>query len=117
MAVTRHGSDVGGDTGSVRRSSPEAGVGREAPVRRQTARQRLQQADTTCRQHLGHADRPHRTPTHADHRRRAYFSPNSSKAVNVHSDSVGVNGRAFQFAIRIDSIRFAMRIDSNRFVL
>jgi len=25
--------------------------------------------------------------------------------------------RAFQFAIRIDSIRFVMRIDSNRFVL
>ena len=27
------------------------------------------------------------------------------------------NTRAFQFAIRIDSIRFVMRIDSNRFIL
>jgi len=28
-----------------------------------------------------------------------------------------VDARAFQFAIRIDSIRFVVRIDSNRFVL
>jgi len=39
------------------------------------------------------------------------------RAVSVDISCQLEDTRAFQFAIRIDSIRFVMRIDSNRFVL
>ena len=48
---------------------------------------------------------------------RLMFSTLFEEAAAMRPLETGTIARAFQFAIRIDSIRFVMRIDSNRFVL